>query len=103
MTVAEMIAELRARGKKLTDIGRRCQVAPITVQRWAHGEYDPRYQQGKALEGLYRSVISEARDSEGVPDFRNPMEQHTTVVSQVSLDNGNEKEENVRDENKDTP
>lgn len=80
MTVAEMIAELRARGKKLTDIGRRCQVAPITVQRWAHGEFDPRYQQGKALEGLYQSV-----------------------VSQVSLDNGNEKAQNVRDENKDTP
>ena len=80
MTVTEMLAALKSRGLSFVHIGKKLQVTPITVQRWAHGEFDPRYQQGKSLEGLYQSVMTE-----------------------VAVDNGNEKAQNVRDENKDTP
>lgn len=59
MTDAEMIAELRARGLTCAQIARHLQVSPVTVRRWARGEWTQRYQQRKALEGLYNSVRAE--------------------------------------------
>lgn len=65
MTVAEMLGELKARGLSYVHIGAKLQVSAITVRRWAHGDFDPRYQQGKALEGLHQSVTQVCLDSGG--------------------------------------